>query len=67
MAAIRALERCGKLEQLPGKLREAAAARSAHPEASLSELAAMMAPPISKPAMNHRLKKIMELAGEGTV
>ena len=67
MAAIRALERCGKLEQLPGKLREAAAARSAHPEASLSELAAMMAPPISKPAMNHRLKKIMDLAGEGTV
>ena len=28
------------------------------------ELAAMMDPPITKPAMNHRLKKLMEMAKE---
>ena len=33
-------------------------------EASLAELAAMMEPPITKPAMNHRLKRIVELAKE---
>ena len=33
-------------------------------EASLTELAAMMAPPITKPAMNHRLKKLVQLAQE---
>ena len=38
-----------------------ALAREAEPEASLTELAAMMEPPITKPAMNHRLKKLCAL------
>ena len=29
-----------------------------------SELAAMMEPPITKPAMNHRLKKLVQMAQE---
>ena len=64
MAAIRLLEDRGLLEALPGKLKQAADARLQHPSASLSELAAMMDPPITKPAMNHRLKKLMEMAKE---
>ena len=65
LAAIRTLRLRGVVEQLPNKLQQAIIAREKNPEASLSELAAMMEPPISKPAMNHRLKKLLELAKEG--
>ena len=65
LAAIRTLRLRGVVEQLPIKLQQAIIAREKNPEASLSELAAMMEPPISKPAMNHRLKKLLELAKEG--
>ena len=51
-------------ENLPVKLKQAAIARERHPEASLTELAAMMEPPITKPAMNHRLKKLVQIAQE---
>ena len=62
--AIRLLRDRGLLEQLPEKLRQAAQAREANPEASLSELAAMMEPSITKPAMNHRLQRIVQLSKE---
>ena len=65
LVAIRTLRERGLVEKLPGKLQQAVKAREENPEASLSELAAMMEPPISKPAMNHRLKKLVELAKEG--
>jgi DNA-binding protein WhiA len=52
---------------LPAKLQQAAKARLENPEASLTELAAMMEPPISKPAMNHRLKNLVTLAKEAAV
>ena len=64
LAAIRILRERGQLEELPEKLRQAALAREENPEASLTELAAMMEPPITKPAMNNRMKKLMALAGE---
>ena len=64
LASIRTLRQRGKLEQLPGKLLQAALAREENPYASLTELAAMMEPPITKPAMNHRLKKLVEAAKE---
>ena len=64
MTAIRMLEERGLLENLPGKLKQAAVARLEHPSSSLSELAAMMDPLITKPAMNHRLKKLMAMAKE---
>ncbi len=65
LAAIRILHERGRVESLPNKLLQALKAREENPEASLSELAAMMEPPISKPAMNHRLQKLLELAKEG--
>lgn len=64
LAAIRILREQGKLEHLPQKLLNAAVAREENPEASLTELAAMMDPPITKPAMNHRLKKLVLAAKE---
>ncbi len=65
LTAIRTLRERGQFEDLPAKLKAAALAREAEPEASLTELAAMMEPPITKPAMNNRMKKLMALAGEG--
>lgn len=64
ITAIRVLEERGLLENLPAKLKQAADARLQHPSSSLTELAGMMDPPITKPAMNHRLKKLMEMAKE---
>ena len=64
LVAIRILKETGAFENLPPKLRQAAVAREENPEASLSELASLMEPPITKPAMNHRLKKLVELSKE---
>ena len=67
LAAIRVLRDREQFDKLPLKLQQAALAREAEPEASLTELAQMMDPPITKPAMNNRMKKLMKLAEEGTV
>lgn len=64
LSAIRVLRENGVYQNLPAKLQQAAAAREENPEASLTELAAMMQPPISKPAMNHRLQKLVQLSLE---
>jgi DNA-binding protein WhiA len=64
LSSIRILREKGLLEHLPQKLLQAATAREENPESSLTELAAMMEPPISKAAMNHRLKKIILAAKE---
>ena len=66
ISAIRTLKSSGRYQNLPHKIQLAAVAREENPEASLTELAAMMEPPISKPAMNHRLKKLVEMAREGS-
>ena len=64
MAAIRALEEAGELEKLPAKLRETALLRKENPEATLQELAEMLDPPITKSAINHRMRKLVELSHE---
>ena len=64
LAAIRILQESEMLDKLPEKIRQAAIARENNPSASLSELAAMMEPPITKPAMNNRMKKLVQLAKE---
>ncbi len=66
LGVIRRLRELGMLDSLPDKLRQAALAREENPSASLSELAAMMEPPITKPAMNNRMKKLTALAKEAT-
>ena len=64
LVAIRTIQNRGLMESLPCKLKEAAEARLRNPEASLTELAAMMEPPITKPAMNQRMKKLVAMAKE---
>ena len=63
-AAIRKLEETGRLRKLPDKLRETAALRLEYPELSLSELAEIFDPPVTKSCLNHRLRKLVELAEE---
>lgn len=60
----------GGLDKLPDRLREMAETRVANPDVSLTELGKLVAGgPISKSGVNHRLRKINELAakmrGEG--
>ncbi len=62
IAAIHALEASGMLEKLPGKLQQTAKLRLDNPEATLTELAEMLDPPVSKSAMNHRMRKLIELS-----
>ena len=63
--AIRVLRERGLFETLPKKWQQAVIAREENPEASLTELAALMEPPISKPAMNNRMKRLVQMAQEG--
>ena len=62
LEAIRRLREAGLLDQLPEKLQQTAAARLAHPELTLSELAESLDPPVTKSCLNHRLRKIQQLA-----
>ena len=56
--AIRTLEERGVLE----KLKETAILRRENPELTLSQLAALCVPPVTKSALNHRLRKLIALA-----
>lgn len=51
-------------ERLPEGLREVAEARLENPEVSLKELGQMLNPPLGKSGINHRMRKIEELADE---
>ena len=62
LAAIRRLEANGTYGDLPDKLRKTAELRKANPEATLLELAQMQDPPLTKSAINHRMRKILELS-----
>ena len=62
LAAIRILASRGLLDTLPEKLKITADLRTEYPELTLSQLAALCDPPITKSALNHRLQKLMELA-----
>ena len=62
--AIRELDRLYGLVNLPDTLQETAMLRIANPESSLTELAALADPPVSKSCMSHRLKKLLEYKGE---
>ena len=62
LEAIRRLRQAGLLEQLPDKLQLTAALRLENPELTLSELAEEFDPPVTKSCLNHRLRKILQLA-----
>ena len=49
-------------EKLPEGLREAALARLRYPDAPLKELGALLEHPVGKSGINHRLRKLSEMA-----
>ena len=59
---IEKLRTAGKLDELPEQLKTTALLRMANMEASMAELARLHNPPITKSCLNHRLRKIGELA-----
>ena len=63
-AAIRKLIEVRGFEGIPPELREIAGLRLENPEMSLRELSESLSEPISRSGVNHRLKKLMELAEE---
>lgn len=52
---------CG-LAGLPDNLRQMAEVRLEHPDATLKELGEILSPPVGKSGVNHRLRKLSELA-----
>ncbi|MDF2838946.1 MAG: DNA-binding protein WhiA [Evtepia sp.] len=64
LAAIRILTTNGTMESLSDKFQEAARLRQENPEFSLSELAALCEPPVTKSCLNHRLRKLIALSKE---
>lgn len=61
---IEVIQRYYGLEQLPMKLKEAAQLRLQYPEAPLGELVELMNGTLSKSGLNHRFKKLADLAHE---
>ena len=59
MDRIREIEREIGLENLPPDLAEVALLRIANPSVSLSELAQLADPPVTKSCINHRMRKLM--------
>ena len=64
VGALTRLTDAGIVATLPVKLQEVAVARLLQPELSLSELAETFDPPLTKSCLNHRMRKLMELAGK---
>lgn len=52
------------LEYLPDKLQDIATLRVENPDASLQELGQMLEPQLGKSGVNHRLRKICQIAEE---
>jgi DNA-binding protein WhiA len=50
------------LSGLPDGLRDVALTRLAYPDASLKELGALLESPVGKSGVNHRLRKLSEMA-----
>lgn len=64
MEDIHYIERRIGLEQLPPTLQEMAQVRLEHPDVSLQELGTYLDPPVGKSGVNHRLRKLGEIAQE---
>ncbi len=67
-ASMRQIEHINRLQQfsdlnrLPKPLLDVALLRLDHPDASLKEIGEMLSPPIGKSGVNHRFKKIEQIA-----
>lgn len=64
VVAIRTVLDTRGIDAFPEAMRETVRLRLAHPTDTLAELAQRFDPPISKPGLSHRLKKITEFASK---
>ena len=64
IAAIERLEASGRLDNLPAPLRITAYVRKHNPEMSLAELCTLFPEPISRPGLNNRLRRLVQLGEE---
>lgn len=62
LETIRKLREMGAFDSLPEKLKETASLREEYPELSLTELAQLAEPPVTKSCLNHRLRKLTDTA-----
>lgn len=62
IAAILKIQDKKGLEALPNNLKEMAEIRLESPDSSLQELCEMFDPPLSRSGVNHRLKRLVEIA-----
>ncbi len=60
--AIKIIQKHGALQNLPFELRECAELRLANPDMSLAQLRILMREPVSKSGLNHRFRKLIEIA-----
>lgn len=60
--AIEKIKRKKKFSSLPINLQEIAELRIENPDSTLEELGKMLREPIGKSGVNHRLKKLIEIA-----
>ena len=61
--AIQTIERMGKFRTLSPQLRQVAEARLENPQATLQQIADML-PQVSKSGVNHRLRKLVDIAND---
>ncbi len=60
--AIKIIDKYGALQNLPFELRECAELRLANPDMSLEQIRGLLSAPVSKSGLNHRFKKLIEIA-----
>ena len=60
--AVRRISLKQGLFTLPAALREVARIRLENPDLSLKELGEMLDPPVGKSGINHRMRRLMEIA-----
>ena len=53
-----------RFDSLPASLKETAELRMRYPDLSLGELCKLFDPPISKPGLNNRIRKLIQLSEE---
>lgn len=61
---INYIAECGEYEKLSSDLKELASLRVENPDISLSELAKLFDPPITRSGVNHRIERIRKIADE---
>ena len=59
---IRYIEQHGGFGRLPEGLRAVAELRLSHPDATLKELGELCDPPVGKSGVNHRLRRLSQIA-----